>query len=92
MRVYTECDFREPKGEYIRIAAIQCEHGKVFTGARHPSVRVLILGTKFWREKRVDGFVTSGGRFVDRIEAARIAYAAGQIPEPVVSLYSEDLY
>ena len=38
------------------------------------------------------GFVTSAGRFVDRAIAADIAYAAGQIAEPRVRLFSEDLW
>lgn len=38
------------------------------------------------------GFITSIGRFVDRKEAAYIAYKAGQIPELKSVLYSEDLY
>lgn len=31
-------------------------------------------------------------RFVSRVEAAKIAYEAGQIGDKVTSLYSEDLY
>lgn len=40
------------------------------------------------------GFVTSGGRFVDRVEAARIARASGQIASLAAppNLYSEDLW
>lgn len=38
------------------------------------------------------GFYTSKGRFVDRKEAAKIAFAAGQIPSPANKLFSEDLY
>lgn len=38
------------------------------------------------------GFYTSKGRYVNRKEAAEIAYAAGQIDTPVSRLYSEDLY
>ena len=37
------------------------------------------------------GFVTSLYRYVDREEGARIAYAAGQIPNPKDILFSEDL-
>lgn len=46
------------------------------------------------QEMRCQGFVTSTGRFVDRIEAAAIAIAAGQIEAlkwPPL-LYSEDLF
>jgi hypothetical protein len=38
------------------------------------------------------GFMTSQGRFVDRSEAARLAFAAGQIEKPKPTLYSEDLW
>ena len=38
------------------------------------------------------GFITSTERFVSRAEAARIAYAAKQIPEAVSHLYSEDVW
>lgn len=38
------------------------------------------------------GFFTSRGRWVSRKEAAEIAYAAGQIDEPIRMLTSEDLY
>ena len=38
------------------------------------------------------GFYTSKGRFVGREEAAKIAYAAGQIFSPANRLFSEDLY
>jgi hypothetical protein len=37
------------------------------------------------------GFLTSEGRFVDRIEAAMIAYEAGQIEKPQLGLQSQDL-
>ncbi|MBM3271792.1 hypothetical protein FJY94_00685 [Candidatus Kaiserbacteria bacterium] len=37
------------------------------------------------------GFVTTTSRFVDRHEAAYIAFAAGQIREQVPELHSEDL-
>jgi len=43
----------------------------------------------------VQGFLTSENRFVTRREAAKIAFAAGQIPENIAKiefLFSEDLY
>lgn len=45
-----------------------------------------------YEQKSVQGFVTSEGRFVDRIEAARIAYEAGQTKEPLKHLFSEDVW
>ena len=38
------------------------------------------------------GFMTSKGRYVNRKEAAKIAFAAGQIEQEKRVLYSEDLY
>jgi hypothetical protein len=38
------------------------------------------------------GFLTSEGRFVDRIEAAIIAHDAGQIEKPQRCLQSQDLW
>ncbi len=38
------------------------------------------------------GFITSEGRFVGRVEAAKLAFAAGQIARAKRLLYSEDLW
>ena len=43
-------------------------------------------------EKEKQGFITNKDRFVDRIEAAQIAYEAKQIDKPLKRLFSEDLY
>jgi hypothetical protein len=91
MRVYTKCDFHEPSGEHIDIAAIQCGE-RTFTGGRHRDIVAQIQDTGLRSQPCIDGFMTSQGRFVDRKEAARIAYEAGQIPEPVAALHSEDIY
>ena len=43
----------------------------------------------------LQGFITSAGRFVDRMEAATIATVAGQIKEktgPTHVLFSEDMW
>ncbi len=39
-----------------------------------------------------DGFITSAYRFVDREEAGRIAFKAGQTEKHIKSLFSEDIY
>jgi hypothetical protein len=41
---------------------------------------------------RRQGFITSKERFVTRTEAAKIAYASGQIAAPKRLLFSEDLW
>lgn len=38
------------------------------------------------------GFLTNFNRFVDREEAAKIAFNSGQINKEIETLYSEDLY
>lgn len=43
-------------------------------------------------EREKQGFITNKDRFVDRIEAAQIAYEAKQIDKPLKRLFSEDLY
>ena len=43
-------------------------------------------------EREKQGFITNKDRFVDRIEAAQIAYEAKQIDKTLKKLYSEDLY
>ena len=40
----------------------------------------------------VEGYVCSDGQFVDRYEAAEIAYNANQISQPLSILYSEDVW
>lgn len=64
---------------------------------RHHNVYAIvsILSGKrapLWEQDPVEGFLTSRDRFVDREEAARIAYEAGQTDERIEELFSEDLY
>lgn len=85
------------------------ETGRLFCGRRHTECMIELHE---WESRLLDderclldkeelagcnqGFITSTGRFVDREEAAAIAYAQGQVVpserEPVRSLTSEDLY
>jgi len=79
--------------ERIKAAAIELKDGRVFTGECHESIIQSSQG-KAEREATIgsrDGFVTTEGRFVDREEARNIAVAAGQVPEGIGVLYSEDL-
>lgn len=45
-----------------------------------------------FRRTETPGFITTQNRFVDREEAAEIAFSAGQIASPKTELHSEDLY
>lgn len=77
--------------EEIAEAAIRYK-GQIFTGRKH-----YMIMQKYYRETGdmiggEEGFVTDTGRFVSRTEAARIAFAAGQIKLPKAELTSDDLY
>lgn len=91
--------------ERIICAAIQIvETGKVFYGHRHDQCINSMNSELGWtmnrrqisQVKKVQGFVTSNGRFVDREEALIIALENDQVLDKSNirgdSLYSEDLY
>ena len=73
-----------------------CKTGVVFCGLRHCNclhTMCSITGKKdFDMGKSIQGFLTTENRFVDRLEAGKIAFDAGQISAPTSRLYSEDLY
>ena len=90
--------------EYILCAAIKRKRPKkchrcyypqlsdifeIEIGYRHPDIMY-----RFFKEVEPysDGFYTSKGRFVDRKEAAKIAYECGQTKELKNQLFSEDIY
>jgi hypothetical protein len=73
----------------IKQAAI-LYNGVVFKGDRH---RNIIAQHKHIPLNRgMEGFITSQGLFLNREEAAKIAYQTGQIKKPKQKLISEDLY
>lgn len=91
--------------EKIICAAMQvAETGKVFYGHRHDQCRNSLNAELSWTMNRqeinqlskIQGFVTSYGRFVDRREALTIALENDQILDLSEvrgdQLYSEDLY
>ncbi len=59
-------------------------------GWRHPDI--LYKYGDIIDKSDTGGFMTTRGRYVDRYEAAKIAFEQGQIPEQKRVLYSEDLY
>lgn len=84
--------------EYVH-QPINITTGMVFCGWRHSNCFVLLNAA--FPKGSVDeqqlagkhqGFLTSLGRFVDRREAGKIAYKAGQVERPNLFLTSEDLY
>ncbi len=83
--------------ERIKCAAIKLANGKLFEGRDHSKAYKAAkeAGTERLDSLRAkQGFVTESGKFVDRNEAAKIAYAARQIQREITSnagLFSEDL-
>ena len=76
----------------IKEAAILLD-GKIWTGRRHGEIISKIVEAGGRTPVTADqGFVTECGKFVDRKEAAEIAFAAGQTSKNVRILMSEDLY
>ena len=81
-----------PKVTIVK-AAIKID-GKVYEGYRHGNIM-----QSFWEDNphtKVEfedqGFVTSEGKFVDRVTAAKIAFEAGQLTEHVYSLDSYQVF
>jgi len=76
----------------IKSAAIK-QNGKIYTGRMHGEIiydMVLIDGVK----PPIDGeqgFITDDGKFVDRKEAAKIAFECGQTKKQLDFLYSDEL-
>ncbi len=70
--------------------------GFVICGHRHHNcfmtAYILNKDKKLNNVKEIQGFMTSDNNFVDRKEAAQIAFQAGQIDEMKSKLFSEDLY
>lgn len=73
---------------------VNIDSGLVIYGPRHHNcifTYYRLTGDKTFR-KDIQGFITTEDRFVDRREAAEIAFNAGQINETTDCLFSEDLY
>jgi hypothetical protein len=74
------------------------DKGIVFSGWRHGNCiyqMVAITGLRSVPNEsgpEVQGFLTNKNRFVDREEAAQIAFDAGQTETLLKRLFSEDLY
>jgi hypothetical protein len=86
---------RQDAGPMKITAAAILERGRVWTGLRHHEIIrdiVAELGLEAAPILGEQGFVTDDGRFVEREEAAKIAFAAGQIPGPKKVLFSEDIF
>ena len=94
------CDNGGAWSPRILAAAIKLVDGRVLSvpqPARHPSVILLAQKERLSLSGSTQGFITSEGRFVDRLEAFKIAGAAGQLLPGWEKLsgqwlYSEDVW
>jgi hypothetical protein len=75
----------------IQQAAIW-NNGIIYKGKRHKDIVMYQPKHLNIRKGGIEGFVTTSGMFLDRKEAAALAYQSGQIKEPVEELKSEHLY
>lgn len=77
----------------IVLAAVSY-NGKIWTGKRHGVIMQDIWAVDAWARIHQDqqGFVTDTGEFVDRAEAGRIAFQAGQTSEQKLKLLSEHVW
>lgn len=65
--------------------------GKVYVALKPGMRHVEVIAHFGLPAKAERGFVTTAGEFVGRVEGAKIAIAAGQVPDTVTRLHSEDL-
>lgn len=68
--------------------------GIVYGGRRHHNCFIMLNSAfpNYIKKNHTQGFLTNFDRFVNRKEAADIAYASGQITHKKEILFSEDLY
>jgi hypothetical protein len=78
----------------IKLQPENSKYFHVFCGFRHADIYEFI--TKITKPSKAilcqEGFMTSDNQFVDRYQAARIAYDARQITLEIPALYSEDIW
>lgn len=70
---------------------------QIWTGLRHCDIfeRMFKMGVKYDKKSHVQGFVDNCNRFMDRYDAAGVAFACEQVSEERFrhcELYSEDIW
>lgn len=75
----------------IEQAAI-LKNGIIYKGKRHKDIIMSTPKHINIRKGGTDGFVTTSGVFLDRKQAAKLAYQMGQIKKMVFELESEHIY
>lgn len=70
-----------PEAETVTEAAVRLEDGTIVTGGTHASIQADLIeqGRLSMMDEDLNGFVTSTGRFVDRVDGTDIADRAGQL-------------
>ncbi len=82
-------DLQQPR---IVLAAVK-RADKIWTGSRHNFIiSTVYLETGVRVTQSEQGFVDSDGNFLNRAEAAEVAYRAGQIKVQKPELCSEDVW
>ncbi len=104
---YKEILANNEKFEYVICAAIHFDDGKfyvhqprnitkgfVICGRRHHNCFIAKKCSEFSEKTgdAIQGFLTSKDIFLDRKEAGKLAFEAGQITTETTCLFSEDLY
>lgn len=75
------------------IAAAVMVDGKVYRGTRHGEcIKIAVLNGAKRVNQDQQGFLTDSGEYVNREDAARLAFQCGQIATPKRKLYSEDVW
>lgn len=82
------------RGEKLQDTCKNINHGIVVFGLRHTMWDLLIRLYPDYKQTQEthQGFLTTENRFVNRHEAAQIAFKSGQTDKDLVYLDSEDLY
>lgn len=80
--------------EVIKHAAVRSIHSWIFIGKCHADCfyKMKHTGVEASKKSYDQGFVTNKGRYVDRADAAKIAFEAGQIETEESYLISEMLW
>lgn len=69
--------------------------GFIICGRMHNNVLTTLKALNIEKQslgESIQGFITSDNRFVDRVEAAQIAFSAYQVEKCIDELNSSDLY
>lgn len=80
--------------ELIKHAAVKLTDGQIMRAKNHGEClhMAYCMGLKQIQGEGNQGFVTNKGRYVNRTEAAEIAFSNYQISKEVNALFSEDLW